>query len=270
MSEIVVISSKGTFAADPLDAGVAYGFGLFETIKYHGGCLRFWASHWRRLQTSADELGLKCNFKEAAVLDAIRSLVRRDALAEGMIKLSLIRAAGGVRLLVYARPLVAAPESVTLKLETQFPLNPQSLLAGHKTHNYMENFALLERARGEGFHDAIRLDPLGHLAETTIGNLFMIKQGRLLTPSLVHGILPGTIRAAVLALFDAEQGSYYPDVLEQAEAVFMTNSGAEILPVSRVDGGGLDCFFESASHPELARIRERLAVADLEHSLEIN
>lgn len=267
MSKIVVIPSTGTVALDPVAAGFAYGFGLFETIRYSRRRLSFWASHWQRMQASAKVLRIDCDFDEAAILDAIRSLIAQDELVECMVKLSLVRAAEGVRMLVYARPLVDAPEVVALKLETLFPLNPQSLLAGHKTHNYMENFALMERARAEGFYDAIRLDPLGHLTETTVGNLFIIAKGRLLTPCLVHGILPGTIRRAVLERFDAEQGSYYPDVLEQAEAVFMTNSGAGLLPISTVSGGGLDCSFESALHPRVAEIREHLAIADSEHSM---
>jgi len=269
MSEIKIISAKDQVRLRPLDAGFAYGYGLFETIKYAEGVLSFWAGHWSRLKASAKALNLEFAFVEGAVLDAIRALVQQDSIRCSMIKLSLLRVEAGVRLYVYARPMGDALESVELKLETKYPLNPHSLLAGHKTHNYLENFALLEQARAEGYYDAIRLDPLDHLAETTIGNLFIFADGQLRTPSLVHGILPGVIRAQLLDVADVEVGSYYSDMLQKAKAVYLTNSGSGIVPVARIAGGGVDCRYESREHSSFADLSALLQAAERSNSTRI-
>jgi len=251
---------------DPQGAGFAYGFGLFETIKFSAGRLALWQAHWARLQASANTLKLDCDFKESAVLDAIRSLIDQDQLVDSMIKVSLVRARFSTQLLVYSRPRISAPSSVELQLEPLYPLNPQSLLAGHKTHNYMENFAILEGARRAGSYDAIRLDPLGYLAETTIGNLFYINKGHICTPARRHGILPGVVRAALLTLHAVQEGSYFADQLQAAEAVFMTNSGAGVLPVSRVTGAGTDCSFESHAHPLVVELSNAFSQYEQKHS----
>jgi len=130
----------------------------------------------------------------------------------------------------------------------------------------MENFAILEGARRAGFHDAIRLDPFGHLAETTMGNLFYIDKRRLHTPCRVQGILPGVVRAAILELHPVQEGSYYPEVLQGAEAVFMTNSGAGVLPVSRVTGAGIECRFESAQHPVVVELTGAFGAYERAHA----
>ncbi|MGJ8639408.1 MAG: aminotransferase class IV [Opitutaceae bacterium] len=267
MSAIITISSKEPAELRPLDAGFAYGFGLFETIKYSHGKLSFWEAHWERLKASAKAFGLDCAQEEAAVLDAIGSLVLKDSLENCMIKLSLMRAKSGETLFVYARPLTDLPNSVELLVEERFPLNPRSMLAGHKTHNYMENFALFEGAKQQGFYDAVRLGLDGHLAETTTGNLFFYVDGRLCTPSLKQGILPGVIRAQLLEISDVEVGAYGTERLASADAVFMTNSGANILPVDRVFCGGENHLFQSSSHPAVMDLAKRLA--DLERATAI-
>ncbi|MEN8735000.1 MAG: aminotransferase class IV [Lentimonas sp.] len=269
MSEIKIITAKDTVGLGPLDAGFAYGYGLFETIKYADGILSFWAAHWARLGASAKALNLVCDFEENAVLDAIRSLVQQNSITSSMIKLSLLRVDSGSQLYVYARPMGDVSESVELKLETRYPLNPHSLLTGHKTHNYLENLAILEQARADGYYDAIRLDPLDNLAETTIGNLFVYVDGHLRTPSLVHGILPGVIRGQLLDGGNVEVGSYYSDLLQKAEAVYLTNSGSGVLPVSRVAGGGVDCAYDSRGHASYVELNALLEAAERSNSTRI-
>ncbi|HAV12340.1 MAG TPA: hypothetical protein DCX06_02425 [Opitutae bacterium] len=270
MSEIIIVKAKESAALGPLGAGFAYGFGLFETIKFVEGRLVFWKEHWSRLQASAKFFDMDCSFAEADILRAIRELVEHDGISESMIKLSLLRNAVGTQLFVYARPKADTTESVKLKLETKCPIHPYSMLAGHKTHNYMENMSLFEGARKEGYYDALRLDTLGYLAETTIGNLFFILEGRLCTPSLMHGILPGVVRAEVLKHFDVEEGSYYPDVFERADAVFMTNSGSGLLPVTGLSGAGIDRHFDSVDQPFLADVRSTLAGLERDSSVRID
>ncbi len=264
MSEIIIIHSGGNAELDPIQSGFAHGYGIFETIKLTEGRLAFWSAHWERLQSSAADLSLAFDFSETAVLTAIKQLVAGEGFTGGLIKLSLLRNGGRSKLFVYGRAAVEPPSMVQLQLSSCYPLNPLSLLAGHKTHNYMENMALLEAARAAGYYDTIRLDTDRYLAETTIGNLFFIAGGKLCTPSTEHGILPGVIRGEILKISDADQGTYGVDALEDAEAVFMTNSSCGLLPVSRIVGDAWELNFTSERHPYFGQLREALHYAETE------
>ena len=110
-----------------------------------------------------------------------------------MIKLSLLREGHQSRLFVYARPLTERPQSIGLQLRGDAPINERSILAGHKTHNYMENMALLLNAKSDGYGDVLRVNTAGELAETTVGNFFFIRDGGLYTPRFGAESSPGHV-----------------------------------------------------------------------------
>jgi len=267
MSEIIILQSGDAAALNPNQSGFAHGFGIFETIKLSQGRLCFWEAHWQRFYDSAVDLGLPLDHTPEGALAAIRELAQADGLRDGTVKLSLLKEGAGARCYVYARPAMSATTTVRLQLTMQYPLNEHSRLAGHKTHNYMENMLLLESARAEGFADVLRVNTAGVLAETTVANLFFIKQGRLCTPALSTGILPGVIRAEVIQVADSlgvpvEEGSYTPAVLQAAEAVFLTNSSVGIRLMDTISGEELDLILPSEPRPLLDALT--LGLSDLE------
>ncbi len=258
MSEIRIIHAGERAALDPAQSGFAHGYGLFETIRLSGGRLHFWTAHWERLAASAAALGFELPVDADAALQAIRELVRADALGDATIKLSLLKEQGRFRLYVYSRPTMPVPAVARLQLNGRYPLNEHSLLAGHKTHNYMEAVLLLERCRAASYTDTLRLNTAGQLAETTVANLFFIKSGRLCTPSLRTGILPGVIRSVIVESREVEQGVYFPDDMRGADALFLTNSSFGILSVDEVDGEGLSLRLDSGSHPDILDLKRML------------
>ena len=266
MSEIITLSSEQTANLDPVSSAFAYGFGLFETIKLSQGRLCLWAAHWQRLKQSAATLGLAFEYAEADVIQAIDSFVDASSSSDGTIKLSLF----SDRLYVYSRPALSVPEGkLRLQLDFRSRINEHSYLAGHKTHNYMENSLLLQRCRQQGYYDVLRLNSSGDLAETAVGNLFFMSGETLCTPSLDVGILPGVVRAAVLSIarrkhWDINVGLFDVNALAVAEAVFITNASCGILPIAEVEG-----LFdgESASHPRLLELSRLLAEAEIEDSV---
>lgn len=275
MSEIVILKPSDEASLDPTRSGFAHGFGLFETMKLSAGRLCFWEAHWQRLCQSARAFGMALPFEADALLAALRSLVEETGLREGTVKVSLLKNGADSRLFVYARPTAPRPESVRLQLHLDSPINERSPLAGHKTHNYMENMLLLEAARSGGYSDALRVNTAGALAETTVGNLFFIEGGQLHTPTLAAGILPGVIRAEVLGAARAlslqvEEGVYQPERLQRAEAVFLTNSTCGILPVDVVEGADLKMVLQSVSHPIVQALTEALAAAEAKKALPIS
>jgi branched-subunit amino acid aminotransferase/4-amino-4-deoxychorismate lyase len=118
-------------------------------MRYVDGRLFFWKDHWAASRKSAKHFALALP-KEDAVLAALRDFVVKTKLTEGTLKLSLLKDTEGSCLYVYSRPLITSPNSNTLILNTDSPICPRSLLAGHKTHNYMEVMHLLSLARAQG------------------------------------------------------------------------------------------------------------------------
>jgi branched-subunit amino acid aminotransferase/4-amino-4-deoxychorismate lyase len=272
MSEIIILQSGEAAALDATQSGFAHGFGIFETIKLSQGRLCFWEAHWQRFYDSAFDLGLPLNYTREETLIAIRELVQADGLRDGTVKLSLLKAEAGADCYVYTRPVMATIATARLHLTTTNPINEHSRLAGHKTHNYMENMLLLESARAEGYLDVLRVNSAGVLAEATVANLFFIKQGRLCTPALSTGILPGVIRAEVLRLAESlaipvEEGSYSPAVLQEAEAVFLTNSTVGIRFMDTISGGGLDLMVPGEPLPLLDALTSGLSAAEMKNSV---
>jgi branched-subunit amino acid aminotransferase/4-amino-4-deoxychorismate lyase len=274
MSEIIILQSGEAAALDATQSGFAHGFGIFETIKLSQGRLCFWEAHWQRFYDSAVDLGLPLNYTREETLIAIRELVQADGLRDGTVKLSLLKAEAGADCYVYTRPVMATIATARLHLTTTNPINEHSRLAGHKTHNYMENMLLLESARAEGYLDVLRVNSAGVLAEATVANLFFIKQGRLCTPALSTGILPGVIRAEVLRLAESlaipvEEGSYSPAVLQEAEAVFLTNSTVGIRSMDTIFGSGLDLILQSEPRPLLDVLTSGLSDVEMKNSVSL-
>ena len=272
MSEIIILQSGDAAALNPNRSGFAHGFGIFETIKLLQGRLCFWKAHWQRFYDSAVDLGLPLDHTPEGALAAIRELVQAEGLRDGTVKISLLKEGTGARCYVYARPAMATTASVRLQLTTKHPLNEHSCLAGHKTHNYMENMLLLESARAEGYADVLRVNTAGVLAETTVANLFFIREGRLCTPALSTGILPGVIRAEVIQVADSlaipvEEGSYTPAVLQAAEVVFLTNSSVSIRSMNTISGAGLDLMLPSEPRALLDALTSGLSDVEMKKSV---
>ena len=255
MPDIVLVPRGETIPLSPTASGFAHGFGLFETMRYVDGRLFFWKDHWARLAKSAQHFALALP-KEEAVLAALRDFVVKTKLTEGALKLSLLKNTEGSCLYVYSRPPILSPASNTLILNTASPICPRSLLAGHKTHNYMEVMHLLSLARAQSYYDCLRLDTNGHLAETATSNLFFLKDGRLHTPALDTGILPGVTRAVLLRDSDIQivEGHFVPKILHDAEAVFVTNATSGLKIIERIDG------FSSGQSTQYSVASEALSV----------
>ncbi|PXA02979.1 aminotransferase class IV [Coraliomargarita sinensis] len=230
MSAIKIIFPGELLALNPESSLFAHGFGLFETIRLRAGYLELWDGHWQRLTSSARELGIACPYDNADVLQAVRRLAAKLPI-DSIVKLSLFKEGQGAKLAVYSRPVNPPPESVGLVMEGASPINEYSPLAGHKTHNYLENLLVLEAAREAGCFDCLRLNTKGEIAEGAISNLFFLRDGRLHTPSRQSGLLPGVVRQELVQGLDVQEGSYQLSDLRSADAVFLTNSSIGLQPV---------------------------------------
>lgn len=214
------------------DPALAHGYGVFETIRVEASAVQFWHAHWKRINASARHFGIALAVSEEAVLSAIRELVlEQDPKGILIIKLSAIRTEAGARLLLYSRAMRPRADQLNLLVGRENEIHARSLLAGHKTHNYMENRILMERAAAVGCYDILRCDSEGNVAEGSISNVFWEKAGELYTPAEETGLLSGVVRSALLDNLGVNVGLYPLEELISAECVYLTNSSLGVQSV---------------------------------------
>ncbi|MDP6806080.1 MAG: aminotransferase class IV [Rhodospirillales bacterium] len=113
--------------------------------------------------------------------------------------------------------------------------NEHSPLSRLKTLNYLDNVIARREAAARGADEAILVNTVGRLAETTVANLFVVIAGETLTPPVEDGALPGVIRAELLESGIAAERSLKPNALGRAAEAFTTNLGS-IRAIVAVDG----------------------------------
>ncbi|MFC7400526.1 aminotransferase class IV [Chelatococcus sp. GCM10030263] len=235
---------------DLRDRGLLLADGLFETILAVNGVALCLADHLDRMEAGAARLALPL---DRAVLEtAVAAVAAGAENRTGVVRLTVTRGPGqrGLRVPADARPTVLAtiapwrPEIAFSPLRLALVTlrrNPFSPVSTMKTLAYLDNVLALEEAAAKGGEDALILNTAGHVASTSMANLFALLDGRLVTPPVDDGVLPGVTRKLILALapglgLAVAERSLAPKELGEAEAVFATNSVRLLAPVSAIDG----------------------------------
>ncbi|MZP29743.1 branched-chain-amino-acid transaminase [Heliobacterium undosum] len=238
------------------DHGFLYGDGIFEGIRAYNGRVFKLDEHIDRLYDSAKAIKLAIPMGKGEMVDVVLETLRRNHLRDAYIRLVVSRGKGdlgldprkcpGATVLCITAGITLYPpefyekglEVVTVATRRNVPeaLNPRI-----KSLNYLNNIlAKLEAARA-GVLEAIMLNQEGYVAECTGDNIFIIKQGRLITPPVHVGILEGITRNTVMDLARAKGFTVAEEVFTRfdvytADEVFLTGTAAEVIPVVNVDG----------------------------------
>ncbi len=232
-----------------LDHGFTVADGVFETLKVTGGEAFALTRHVDRLERSAAAMALPAPDRDA-VFDAVRETVDANAPLLGDLgRLRITYTAGdaplgsdrgetGPTLVVAVSAMKPWPESAAV-ITVPWPRNERSPLAGVKSTSYAENVLALARAHEHGAGEALMPDTQGRLCEGTGSNVFLVLEGRLITPTLATGCLAGVTRDLVLEWVGAEEVDVPMSALEDAEEVFITSSTRDVQPVHRVDSRSL-------------------------------
>lgn len=238
------------------DHGLLYGDGIFEGIRAYNGRVFKLKEHLDRLFWSAKALLLKIPMSHAALTAAVVETCRRNRVRDGYIRLLVTRGVGTLGLnpnrckkpsvIIIAGTIQLYPRSfyekgmeivtVPTARNLHSALNPAI-----KSLNYLNNILAKIEANIAGVEEAIMLNAEGYVAECTGDNLFILKAGQLLTPPLTAGALYGITRGTVIELAReagipvSETNLTRYDVFN-ADECFLTGTGAEIVPVVKVDG----------------------------------
>lgn len=238
-----------------LDHGLLYGDGVFEGIRfYHGRAFRL-AQHLNRLQRSASAIRLTIPQDDAALTTAVNSTIAAFGAPAGYLRLVVTRGEGKLgidprscaqpNVFIIAGELMMVNERVRREgarviVAATRRIAPDALDPRIKSLNYLNHILARIEANSASVDEAILLNAQGHVAEGTADNVFVVRDGTLLTPPVSDGALEGITRAVVLELADengllaAERSLGWYD-LRAADECFLTGTGAELIPVREVD-----------------------------------
>lgn len=237
----------------PMDRGFLYGDGIFETIRVYSGKVFRLTDHLKRLACSAKALKLPLPCSSDELRRVIRELLKRNHLTDAVVRIALSRGVGGrgpslranfqPTLLITASPFHGYPSEYYEKgirvIFASIRLDVASPLPRHKTANYLLYILARAEAEESGAVEALLLNSRGEVAEAATANIFIVRQGRVITPPLRANILPGITRKVVLDIcaqrgIPHAQRTIDPNELLAADEVFITNSLMEIMPVVKV------------------------------------
>jgi branched-chain amino acid aminotransferase len=238
------------------DHGLLYGDGVFEGIRaYHGRVFKL-REHIDRLFYSAKAILLEIPMSHAQIMRAVVEACRINKIHDGYIRLVVTRGVGTLGLnpnrcknpsvIIIADKIQLYPPALYQKgmeivtVPTVRSLH-SALNPAIKSLNYLNNILAKIEANHAGCEEAVMLNAEGYVAECTGDNLFIVKNGRLLTPPLSAGALYGITRGVVMELAEEEGLAVSEPNLTRydlfnADECFLTGTGAEIVPVVKIDG----------------------------------
>lgn len=219
------------------------GLGCFETIRIHHGAPFRLQSHLGRLEEGLRILKLRGPPRVAMLEPAVRAVVERNGMEEGLVRFTLAPASARATILhALAVPRLLPSVGSRVRVIVARSVTRQTgPLSGAKTTSRDDEERAAAEASRAGAFDAILLNEDGDVAESTARNLFAVHGARLSTPSLDQGALPGVTRAAVLEAardlgIPLSEGRVRVDDLMTADEVFLTGSGVGVLGVHDADG----------------------------------
>ncbi|HUC84539.1 MAG TPA: branched-chain-amino-acid transaminase [Candidatus Acidoferrales bacterium] len=238
------------------DHGFLYGDGVFEGIRSYNGRVFKLKEHVDRLFSSAHSILLEIPLSSAEVCRAVVDTIRANKLKDSYVRLVVTRGIGTLGLnprsckkpsvvVIAGKIQVYPPEMYAQGMEMVTVPTVRNLHSAVnpaiKSLNYLNNILAKIEANNAGVEEAVMLNAGGYVAEGTADNLFIVKNGALFTPPLSSGALYGITRATVIEL--AEQAGVRvsePNLtrydLFNADECFVTGTGAEIMPVVKIDG----------------------------------
>lgn len=237
------------------DRGIVLGDGLFETVRAWDGRPQFFGLHFQRLSKSAKRLRIALPMDEPALERLVKKLCSRSGLADAVVRITLTRGRylGGLAidpslpptLIVTVAPVSGLDPSlyergVKVAVSSINKAAASGLDSAIKSTNYLANIFAKAEADKRGAYEAILLGPHGEIAELSTSSFFCVVNGRVLTPPIETGILPGITRQVLLRILRREKIPYaeaalYPNEAGMMQEAFLCSSVRGPLPITRIE-----------------------------------
>jgi branched-chain amino acid aminotransferase len=270
MRPVVYVNGVVTDARDAVvpvfDHGFLYGEGVYETLRTYSGEPFLFDRHFARLRHSAAQMALDVPLSGDELLARVRATMRAadgpasgavgsDGTSDAYIRILLTRGVGELTynlaacpvptLVIIVKPYVAPlertfTEGIRVSLVSVRRNHPAALNPMIKSNNLLNNALAMQEAISRGAEEALMCNQAGEIVECSQSNVFVVRQGLLLTPPLEAGLLPGITRGFVLELaselgLDTRERGITPAELLGADEVFLTGTTREVTPVVYVD-----------------------------------
>ena len=234
------------------DHGFLYGDGVFEGIRVYDGYVFKLDEHLKRLYDSAKSISLHVPINKAQFKEAIVEAVRKNGFRDAYLRVLVSRGYGDLGL----NPQKCPKPSIVIITDHLPPLYeginatavvaatrrncPDALDPMIKSMNYLNNILAKVEANHAGVYEAIMLNQSGTICEGTSDNIFIVKNGELITPPLTDGALDGITRRTVIELakemkIPVVERSVTVHELLSADEAFLTGTAAEIGPLVEVN-----------------------------------
>ncbi|MCG7985577.1 MAG: branched-chain-amino-acid transaminase [Candidatus Thiodiazotropha lotti] len=238
------------------DHGFLYGDGVFEGIRFFNKHPFMLHEHLVRLRKSAKAIALEVPYDNQAIINAIEQVINNFAEGSGYLRLLVTRGVGPLgldptgctkpSLFIMADQLAIVSErirtaGVELIIASTRRLPNDGLDSRIKSLNYLNQILARMEANQAGADEAVLLNQAGRVAEGTTENIFIVVEGKLLTPPTTEGALDGITRNLVIQLAQQNGISVAESPLTSydlytADECFLTGTGAELIAVWKIDG----------------------------------
>ena len=303
MDKAELIWKNGEFVAwddakvHVLSHGLHYGTGVFEGIRAydtaHGTAVFRMREHLDRLEKSAQLYFMELPYDRDALRDATHELIRRNGLRSCYIRPLAFRGYGEMGLYAQSAPIEVMiavwpwgaylgeegkKSGIRAKVSSWRALSAESLIPHAKASGqYLNSILAKTESAKAGYDEAILLDDNGNVSEGSGENIFVVREGKLITPGHTSAILDGITRRSVIQIagdlgYQVEERDIARAELYLADEVFFTGTAAELVPVREIDDHPLgapgeitrhvQAKFEDALHGRAEEYREWLDVVE--------
>ena len=245
-----VITPEEDATISVLDHGLLFGDSVYETLRTYDGKPFLFSRHFARLEHSARGIDLKLPWTKSKTLDEIR---RTLFASECRIRVMMTRGVGELAAdtetctdpaaIIIVVPLIPPPEriyreGVDVVISS---VRRSSRFADIKTGSLIHQVLARREAKSKRAYEAILLTADGKLSDGITSNIYMVRDGKLLTPGHDAGIVEGITRSVVLDLareagLKVVEDFFEVDDIAKADEMFLTSTTREVVPIARVDG----------------------------------
>jgi branched-chain amino acid aminotransferase len=266
------LRAPGAQLVSVFDRGFLYGDSVFETLRTYAGEPFGLTEHIDRLARSAALVFIELPVARTTLEAEVRAAVAAGQNPESYVRVMVTRGQGALGLdpglaerptrVIIVQPLVTPPEHhysegvAAITYRTQRQADATSAV-GAKVGNYLVSVLAMREASRVGAVEALIVDARGAVLEGGTSNVFLVHDGRLITPDVSAGILPGITRAHVLEVAQAlgvtvELRTPTVSEAQAADELFITSSIRELMPVVRLDDRSIG---KGKPGPVFARLR---------------
>ena len=263
------------------DHGLLYGDGVFEGIRIYSGMIFKLKEHIERLYQSAKAILLEIPMSKEEIEKIVLKTVRINEKKNGYIRLVVTRGDGllGIDPTTCNKPtIIIIVDDIKLYPDEYYKNGIEIITASSrripsdcldpriKSLNYLNNIMAKLEAKQAGCLEAVMLNTEGFVTECTGDNIFTVKNNELFTPAPYHGALDGITMQTVIEIAESlgiktHQTTLTRYDLYNADECFMTGTGAEIIPVIKIDGRVVGNGKPGAITRRLIKIFQKLHVA---------